>query len=200
MSPSLQNAVSTTASSLPQRYRDVRALSMAIAAPLSAEDQNVQSMPDASPIKWHLAHTTWFFEKMILSREAAYEPFDARFDAIFNSYYLGLGTPFTRANRGLLTRPGAAEVAAYRAHLAGHTLAVACDVPIWHEGGGRAPQHRRAQWHAAVAAFNQKHGLNPSRPQFVSALVPAHNIDTAVAIMRPPYWSPAPASPVPPAA
>ncbi|HEX7726907.1 MAG TPA: ergothioneine biosynthesis protein EgtB, partial [Rhizomicrobium sp.] len=117
MSPSLQNAVSTTASSLPQRYRDVRALSMAIAAPLSAEDQNVQSMPDASPIKWHLAHTTWFFEKMILSREAAYEPFDARFDAIFNSYYLGLGAPFTRANRGLLTRPGAAEVAAYRAHV-----------------------------------------------------------------------------------
>jgi ergothioneine biosynthesis protein EgtB len=117
MSPSSQNAVSTTASSLPQRYRDVRALSMAIAAPLSAEDQNVQSMPDASPIKWHLAHTTWFFEKMILSREAAYEPFDARFDVIFNSYYLGLGTPFTRANRGLLTRPGAAEVAAYRAHV-----------------------------------------------------------------------------------
>jgi hypothetical protein len=90
--------------------------------------------------------------------------------------------------------------AAYRAHLAGHTLGVACDVPLWHEGGGRAPQHRRAQWHAAVAAFNQKHGLTPSRPQFVSALVPAHNIDTAVAIMRPPYWSPAPAPPVPPAA
>jgi ergothioneine biosynthesis protein EgtB len=108
---------STPAPSLTQRYRDVRALSMAIAAPLSAEDQNVQSMPDASPIKWHLAHTTWFFETMILSREPGYEPFDARFDAIFNSYYLGLGTPFTRANRGLLTRPSAAEVKAYRAHV-----------------------------------------------------------------------------------
>src|SRR5690242_9048852 len=81
-----------------QRYRDVRALSLAIAAPLSAEDQAVQSMPDASPTKWHLAHATWFFERMILAREAGYEPFDAGYDAIFNSYYLGLGTPFTRAN------------------------------------------------------------------------------------------------------
>jgi ergothioneine biosynthesis protein EgtB len=100
-----------------RRFRDIRALSMAIAAPLSAEDQTVQSMPDASPTKWHLAHTTWFFEKMILSHEPGYEPFDARYDAIFNSYYLGLGTPFTRANRGLLTRPGGAEIAAYRAYV-----------------------------------------------------------------------------------
>src|SRR5215471_20390158 len=86
-------------------YGEVRRLSMAIAEPLSAEDQQVQSMPDASPVKWHLAHTTWFFEKMVLMRDPHYEPFDARYDAIFNSYYLGLGTPFTRANRGLLTRP-----------------------------------------------------------------------------------------------
>ena len=111
------HTTSIPAPSLSARYHDVRALSMAIAAPLSAEDQNVQSMPDASPIKWHLAHTTWFFEKMILSREAGYEPFDARFDTIFNSYYLGLGVPFTRANRGLLTRPSAEEVRAYRMHV-----------------------------------------------------------------------------------
>src|ERR1700753_184003 len=102
---------------LSQLYTDVRALSAAIAEPLSAEDQCVQSMPDASPMKWHLAHTTWFFERMILQRDPNYEPFDARYDAIFNSYYLGLGTPFTRANRGLLTRPGLAEVYAYRMHV-----------------------------------------------------------------------------------
>ena len=90
---------------------------MAIAVPLSAEDQSVQSMPDASPIKWHLAHATWFFERMILVRDPNYRVFDERFDAIFNSYYLGLGTPFTRANRGLLTRPSAEEVAQYRAHV-----------------------------------------------------------------------------------
>jgi ergothioneine biosynthesis protein EgtB len=74
-------------------------------------------MSDASPTKWHLAHTTWFFERMILARDPNYEPFDARYDAIFNSYYLGIGTPFTRANRGLLTRPGLGEVYAYRAHV-----------------------------------------------------------------------------------
>jgi ergothioneine biosynthesis protein EgtB len=98
-------------------YNEVRRLSLAITEPLSAEDQCVQSMPDASPAKWHLAHTTWFFERMVLARDANYEPFDARYDAIFNSYYLGLGTPFTRGNRGLLTRPGQAEVYAYRAHV-----------------------------------------------------------------------------------
>jgi len=100
-----------------QDYRAVRALSAAIAAPLTAEDQSVQSMPDASPTKWHLAHTTWFFERMVLSHAPGYEPFDARYDGIFNSYYLALGTPFTRANRGLLTRPGTAEIAAYRGHV-----------------------------------------------------------------------------------
>src|SRR5512146_2861440 len=117
---SISQAKPHVAEAMPQsvrRFRDVRALSMAIAAPLSAEDQAVQSMPDASPVKWHLAHTTWFFERMILAREPGYEPFDARYDAIFNSYYLGLGAPFTRANRGLLTRPGEAEISAYRAYV-----------------------------------------------------------------------------------
>lgn len=102
---------------LPQFYRETRALSVAIAAPLSAEDQCVQSMPDASPTKWHLAHTTWFFERMLLVGRPGYEVFDPRYDAIINSYYLGLGTPFTRANRGLLTRPSAEDVLAYRAHV-----------------------------------------------------------------------------------
>jgi ergothioneine biosynthesis protein EgtB len=103
--------------SLAGAYREIRKLSRAIAEPLSAEDQCIQSMPDASPTKWHLAHTTWFFERMVLSRQPGYVPFDPRYDSIFNSYYLGLGTPFTRANRGLLTRPAAADIAAYRAHV-----------------------------------------------------------------------------------
>ncbi|HEY1631366.1 MAG TPA: ergothioneine biosynthesis protein EgtB [Rhizomicrobium sp.] len=103
--------------SLVQTYREIRALSTALAEPLTAEDQCVQSMPDASPTKWHLAHTTWFFERMILSHAPGYEVFDARFDAVFNSYYLGLGTPFTRANRGLLTRPSSHEIGAYRQHV-----------------------------------------------------------------------------------
>jgi ergothioneine biosynthesis protein EgtB len=74
-------------------------------------------MPDASPTKWHLAHTTWFFERLVLANVPGYEAFDSRYDAIFNSYYLGLGTPFTRANRGLLTRPALDDVMAYRRHV-----------------------------------------------------------------------------------
>src|ERR1700754_3127514 len=93
------------AAELAARYASVRALSETLALPLSAEDQNVQSMPDASPTKWHLAHTTWFFERLVLSRAKTYEVFDARFDALFNSYYLGLGTPFVRGRRGMLSRP-----------------------------------------------------------------------------------------------
>jgi ergothioneine biosynthesis protein EgtB len=102
---------------LPRLYRETRGLSAKIATPLSAEDRCVQSMPDASPTKWHLAHTTWFFERMLLADLPGYEVFDPRYDAIFNSYYLGLGTPFTRANRGLLTRPSTEDVRAYRVHV-----------------------------------------------------------------------------------
>jgi len=111
------DAGTVSVAALGARYTAVRALSEALAAPLSPEDQCVQSMPDASPIKWHLAHTTWFFERMILAGRPGYRVFDERYDALFNSYYLGLGAPFARARRGLLTRPSAAEVLAYRRHV-----------------------------------------------------------------------------------
>src|SRR5262245_27688567 len=88
------------------------------AAPLSAEDQVVQSMPDASPTKWHRAHTTWFFEQFILVPNAsAYEVFDERFAFLFNSYYVSAGPRHARPKRGLVTRPSMAEVADYRAHV-----------------------------------------------------------------------------------
>jgi len=96
------------------RYRAVRVATLALAAPLSAEDQCAQSMPDASPVKWHLAHVTWFFEKMILAREAAYQPFDPAFDVMFNSYYESVGERVARPSRGLMTRPGLDVVLAYR--------------------------------------------------------------------------------------
>jgi ergothioneine biosynthesis protein EgtB len=96
----------------------VRAHSLALAAPLSAEDQCVQSMPDASPTKWHLAHTTWFFEAVVLVPHAqGYRPFDARWFHLFNSYYEALGPRHPRPQRGLLTRPALSEVHAYRAHV-----------------------------------------------------------------------------------
>jgi len=95
-------------------YARVRMQSEAIARPLSAEDQNLQSMPDASPTKWHLAHTTWFFERMILMEREGHQAFDPGFDALFNSYYLGLGNPYPRARRGMLSRPGLSRVREYR--------------------------------------------------------------------------------------
>ena len=103
---------------LQSAYRSVRARSIALVAPLSAEDACAQSMPDASPAKWHLAHTTWFFETFILERfDDRYVPHHPAFRVLFNSYYNGVGERHLRAHRGLLTRPAHAEVLAYRAEI-----------------------------------------------------------------------------------
>lgn len=99
-------------------YVDVRRHSAALASPLSDEDQCVQSMPEASPAKWHLAHTTWFFEALILKPHApGYRPFDDRYFYLFNSYYESLGPRHPRPLRGLLTRPSCRDVMAYRQHV-----------------------------------------------------------------------------------
>src|SRR5213079_240247 len=101
-----------------EHFLAVRGLTERLAAPLSAEDQTVQSMPDASPTKWHLAHTTWFFETVLLQPHAdGYRAFDPRFQYLFNSYYEALVPRHPRTQRGLLTRPALAEVHAYRAHV-----------------------------------------------------------------------------------
>ncbi|MGQ0826522.1 MAG: ergothioneine biosynthesis protein EgtB [Actinomycetota bacterium] len=97
------------------RYASVRTFTEALAAPLSPEDQTVQSMPDVSPTKWHRAHTTWFFEEFVLQRYArGYSPFHPQFGYLFNSYYETVGPRYPRPNRGLLTRPGAEEIGEYR--------------------------------------------------------------------------------------
>ncbi len=99
-------------------YESVRKRSLMLAEPLSAEDCGAQSMPDASPVKWHLAHTTWFFETFVLEpMEAAFQPFHPAFRVLFNSYYNGIGERHPRAQRGLLTRPALAEVRNYRANV-----------------------------------------------------------------------------------
>src|SRR5690348_11538011 len=101
-----------------EAFRTVRAETERRAAPLSAEDQNVQSMADASPAKWHRAHTTWFFETFLLKAHArGYREFDERFGFLFNSYYVAAGPRHARPERGLITRPDVEEVAAYRAHV-----------------------------------------------------------------------------------
>lgn len=103
---------------LTSRYRDVRAMTDLLAAPLSPEDQVVQSMPDASPTKWHRAHTTWFFETFLLQPSlAGYREFHPEFRYLFNSYYNTVGAQFSRPDRGVISRPGVREVAEYRAHV-----------------------------------------------------------------------------------
>jgi dimethylhistidine N-methyltransferase len=100
------------------RYRAVRQATQALTRALTAEDQLAQSMPDASPTKWHLAHTTWFWETFLLVPHlAGYKPFDPRFHYLFNSYYEALGPRQPRPERGLLTRPSLDDVIAYRAHV-----------------------------------------------------------------------------------
>src|SRR6202521_838605 len=112
------SGVRDRSSGLAKRYRDVRNLTEALAAPLSAEDQTVQSMPDASPTKWHRAHTTRFFETFVLVPHArGYRIFDEAFGFIFNSYYESVGPHHPRSSRGVLSRPGIEAVAAYRAHV-----------------------------------------------------------------------------------
>jgi ergothioneine biosynthesis protein EgtB len=105
-------------SSLAQHFRRIRDASVALCQPLEDEDYVVQSMPDASPAKWHLAHTTWFFEEFVLRRDLeGYRCYDERFRYLFNSYYNTVGPMHERPNRGLLSRPTVAEVLAYRTHV-----------------------------------------------------------------------------------
>jgi ergothioneine biosynthesis protein EgtB len=104
------------AGNLSNRFRSVRAATLALTAPLSPEDQVVQSMPDASPVKWHLAHTTWFWETFILV-PAGVAAFDPAYAFLFNSYYDALGARHPRPQRGLLTRPDLEGVLRYRAYV-----------------------------------------------------------------------------------
>jgi len=98
-------------------FQDVRALTDLLASRLSAEDQTAQSMPDASPTKWHRAHTSWFFEEFVLSNLPAYRVFDPTYRYLFNSYYEAVGARHPRPQRGLVTRPGIEEIARYREHV-----------------------------------------------------------------------------------
>src|SRR5580700_491194 len=166
-------------------YRTVRAETERRAAPLSAEDQVVQSMPDASPTKWHRAHTTWFFEQFLLKPHAPdYRAFDQRFAYLFNSYYVAAGPRHARPKRGLLTRPHMAEVAAYRAHVdaAVETLigqaspaALARIAPIVEIGLNHEQQHQELMLTDILHAFAE----NPTAPAYDAdwqppARAPAH--------------------------
>ncbi len=158
------------ASQLAARFERIRGQTVALAAPLSEADCQVQSMPDASPTKWHLAHVTWFFETFILERfEPGFRPFDASYKVLFNSYYQGVGEQHPRPERGLITRPGLADVLAYRrqvdervAHLLGaldgeSTLVSLVELGLQHE-----------QQHQELLLTDIKHLLscNPTDPVY----------------------------------
>ena len=118
----LQHAVQASsaqfAESISSLYRSVRTATERLAEPLSPEDCAIQSMPDASPVKWHLAHTSWFFETFVLEPDLpGYRPFHPSFRMLFNSYYNSIGDKHPRPRRGLLSRPSLDEIRAYRAHV-----------------------------------------------------------------------------------
>jgi ergothioneine biosynthesis protein EgtB len=158
---------------LVDRYCAVRARTVALTEPLSAEDQLVQSMPDASPTKWHLAHTSWFFETFVLAPHApGYQAFDTRFAFLFNSYYETVGAHLPRGDRGLLSRPSLSEVLAYRRHVdeaMGRCLErvenderarATCELGLHHE-----------EQHQELILTDIKHvlGSNPLRPAYGGA-------------------------------
>jgi ergothioneine biosynthesis protein EgtB len=156
-------------------FRAVRAETDRRAAPLSAEDQTIQSMADASPTKWHRAHTTWFFEQFLLKPYASgYVEFDPRFAFLFNSYYVAAGPRHARPERGLITRPNTSEVAEYRAHVDAAVEALirgasnaelGAIVPIVEIGLHHEQQHQELLWTDILHAFAQ----NPTDPVYDSS-------------------------------
>ena len=154
-------------------YRKVRGDTLALAAPLSAEDCCVQSMTEASPVKWHLGHTTWFFETFILERcEPDFRPFDARFRVLFNSYYHGVGAQHPRPQRGMLTRPDLQTVRDWRADVDARMarLLETTPPPDLLELG-----LRHEQQHQELLLTDVKHlfSLNPLLPAYADAAAPA---------------------------
>jgi ergothioneine biosynthesis protein EgtB len=165
--------------SLLQSYIDVREASERFAGRFSPEDQNLQSMPDASPLKWHRAHTSWFFETFLLGpHQAGYRSPDPTFNHLFNSYYNGIGEQYPRTRRGLISRPDSEAISAYRRHVDAAMLALVSNAdaslleqlrPLILLGLNHEQQHQE------LMVTDIKHGLsfNPSHPAWAPAASPA---------------------------
>jgi ergothioneine biosynthesis protein EgtB len=166
----------TAATSLLERFRDVRGATMRFCAPLTAEDMMVQSCAEASPVKWHLAHTSWFFETFVLTEFVdGYTPFNKEFKWLFNSYYKSLGEMPEKKLRSSFSRPGLDEVMAFRAH-------VDAGIAQMLEGGVADEALRRVvlgleheQQHLELAVTDIKHAFftNPLHPVYAPAAIEA---------------------------
>ncbi|MGE0485711.1 MAG: ergothioneine biosynthesis protein EgtB [Gammaproteobacteria bacterium] len=173
----MDDARMATRAALAARYAAVRAHSLALAAPLSAEDACVQSMADASPAKWHLSHVTWFFETFVLEvHERGFAPHHPAFRELFNSYYNGVGPQYPRPLRGLITRPTLADVHDYRAAV---DARIACllqrdDLPESVLGTIELGLHHEQQ-HQELLLMDAKHllSVNPLAPAYDPTALPA---------------------------
>jgi ergothioneine biosynthesis protein EgtB len=168
----MQDTIEKSGARLLDKFHAIRRRSVSLAKPLSEEDCCAQSMPDASPVKWHLAHTSWFFETFILERhEPGFAPHHPAFRMLFNSYYNGIGDKHVRAQRGLITRPGFDEVLAYRhavdqrigallARNAGADILSLVELGLQHE-----------QQHQELMLTDVKHllSMNPLLPAYAAA-------------------------------
>jgi ergothioneine biosynthesis protein EgtB len=161
-----------SARTLAALYREVRRATEALCEPLEIEDYVLQSMPDASPVKWHLAHTAWFFETFVLApHRPGYRPLHPQFAVLFNSYYNAVGPRWPRPQRGLLSRPTVAEVYGYRAHVDEQMTA------LFESASADLPRHiadaivlglNHEQQHQELLLTDLKHALaaNPLRPAY----------------------------------
>lgn len=172
-----------TADTILERYDAVRSHTERLAAPLSPEDQTVQSMPDVSPTKWHRAHVTWFFETFVLAdNEAGFAPYQDTYWFLFNSYYEAVGPRYARAERGVISRPGAHDVGVYRDNVDERMrtlvdsldqgtidkLAATIELGFHHE-----------QQHQELLLMDIKHvlSLNPLQPKYAGAPAPTTRAD-----------------------
>jgi ergothioneine biosynthesis protein EgtB len=161
----------TDARSWAARYLAVRRLSESLCETLTPEDCCIQSMPDASPTRWHLAHTTWFFETFILANQSSYRPSHAEYSFLFNSYYNALGEQFPRARRGLLSRPTVAQVFEYRREIDEQMLRLLSDANFSSQESARERIElglNHEQQHQELMLTDIKHALscNPMFPTY----------------------------------
>ena len=172
-----------TADELVARYDEVRAHTERLAQPLSPEDQTVQSMPDVSPTKWHRAHVTWFFETFVLAdHEQGFAPYQDTYWFLFNSYYEAVGPRYVRAQRGVISRPGAHDVGVYRANVDDRMrdlLATLDDGTLGKLASTIELGFHHEQQHQELLLMDIKHvlSLNPLRPAYAGSPTPVAEPD-----------------------